>query len=267
MNKLSFKDSYFFTTHNITNRQVEEITGIGKSTASYCNKKYGLQSLQKYKKNDKFVFGKIDTKEKAYTLGFILADGSIDIKNIIDIKISIQDKEVLEFIGDVVNSNIFDDMTFNRKARRFPSSRINKKIPDITKFTGGRLKEERHFPRIRKDLEPYLLQGFFDGDGCITWGRRKDRNRLWQKVSFTSQLKLLEGVQQYLYKNNISTVIYPKNGEGCYLLQICNKEDVLKMYNLIYSDKDFIILRRKFVKFNALRLELEENGEGSEKLR
>ena len=62
-------------------------------------------------------------------------------------------------------------------------------------------------------------------------------------------------------------MIHPKNGEGCYVLQICNKEDVLKMYNLIYSDKDFIILRRKFVKFNALRLELEENGEGSEKLR
>ena len=48
------------------------------------------------------------------------------------------------------------------------------------------------------------------------------------------------------------------------MLEFANKRDVIKFYNLVYSDKEFIILRRKY---NALRLELEENGEGSEKLR
>ena len=32
-----------------------------------------------------------------------------------------------------------------------------KKISDITKFTGGYLKKDRHYPRVRDDLEKYLI--------------------------------------------------------------------------------------------------------------
>ena len=116
-------------------------------------------------------------------------------------------------------------------------------------------------------MERYLLLGFFDADGCITWGRRKDRNRIWQKVSFTSQLHLLEGVQKMLYSNiGISSTIRPKSDEECYIIEISNKEDVLKFINYIYPENDkFIILQRKYLKANALRLELEEFGGNTNK--
>ena len=129
------------------------------------------------------------------------------------------------------------------------------------------MKEERHYPKVKNEFERYLLQGFFEADGCITWGKRKDRNRIWHKVSFTSQLKLLEGVQQMLYKNiGISSVIRPKKNEGCYVIEFSNKEDVLKFINYIYpKDTDFIILQRKYLKANALRLELEEFGGNTNK--
>ena len=110
-----------------------------------------------------------------------------------------------------------------------------------------------------------MLQGFFDGDGCITWGYRKDRNRLWHKVSFTSSFSILEGLQQYLFKQGITTKVRPKSNENCGVLEFANKKDIIKFYNLVYSDKDFIILRRKYIKYNALRLELEENGETTKK--
>ena len=139
-----------------------------------------------------------------------------------------------------------------------------KKIVDITKFTGGYAKADRHYPRVREDLERYLILGLFDSDGCITWGRRKDKNRIWQKISFTSQLKILQGVQQYLIKKlNISTTIRPKGNEKCFVLEFSNRNDVLKFCEHIYPDEEFIILERKYLKYKALRLELEENGESA----
>ena len=153
---------------------------------------------------------------------------------------------------------------YNKKKKQFPSASIHIDNPiickDIKKLFGGRLKEERHIPIIKKDLEKYLLQGFFDADGCITWGIRKDRYRIWQKVSFTSQYKMLEGIQNIFIKNNISTKIRPKSNEKCFVMENASKQEVLKMLDLIYSDKDFIILERKYIKSNALRLELEEFG-------
>ena len=131
-------------------------------------------------------------------------------------------------------------------------------------FFGGEKKVDRHYPRIRDDLERYLLQGLFDADGCITWGYRKDKGRIWHKVSFTSQLKILQGVQQYLInKLGIASVIRPKAKENCYVLEFSNKSDVVKFCEHIYPDDDFVILKRKHLKYKALRLELEENGESN----
>ena len=248
-----------------TNQEIADMYSVSKGTISYYIKKYNLREFQKYKKNENFKFEKINTPEKAYTLGFILADSNISIKDDIEISVAARDKEVLDFISEVIKGNIFYDNVFDKKTRRFPRYRLRKRIKDITKFTGGRIKKERHYPRVRKDLEKYLLLGFFDGDGCITFGRRKDRNRVRHKVSFTSQLKLLEGVQQVLLKElNISTVIRPKSNENCYILEFANKNNVLKFLDYIYSDNDFIILKRKHLKYNALRLELEEFGESIE---
>lgn len=245
-------------------RAIAKDLGIGKSTVSYWIKKYNLQDCMKYKKHESnYNFNKIDTKEKAYALGFILADGDINPKNIVEISVEKNDKEVAEFISNIIESNIIIDNTFNKEKRRFPRVRALRKINDILKFTSGRLKKDRHYPRVRKDLERYLLLGFFDADGCITWGIRKDRNRIWQKVSFTSQLHLLEGVQKMLYNEiGISSTIRPKSKENCYVIEFSNKKDVLKFINYIYPKEEdkFIVLQRKYLKANVLRLELEEFG-------
>lgn len=244
-----------------SHREIASILNISKSTVGYWIKKYNLESENHPPKNA-YTFEKIDTPEKAYTLGFILADGSIDIKNGVELSICKADKKVIEFISTVLDSEIQIDDTFDKKTRRFPRARTSRKIKDITKFTGGRLKQERHYPIVKKDLERYLLLGFFDGDGCITWGHRKDRERIWHKVCFTSQLHLLEGVQQMLYKNlEISSIIKPKTNENCYTISFSNKKDVLKFLDFIYPNEEFIILQRKYLKIKALRLELEEFGE------
>ena len=245
-------------------RDIENKTGIDHRKIAMLVKKFELQEFYKHKKNKKFLFEKIDSKEKAYSLGFILADGHIGKDNVVEITTSKADREVVEYIASVIFSNVFVDDKLDKKKRRFPSVSTHKKITDVTKFTGGRLKAERHYPRVREDLERYLIQGLFDADGCITWGRRKDKNRIWQKVCFTSQLNILSGVQQYLInKLQISTTLRPKSNENCFVLEFSNRNDVLKFLNHIYPNDSFIILSRKYAKYKALRLELEENGEST----
>lgn len=214
--------------------------------------------------SDNYKFEKIDTPEKAYALGFILADGSVDKKSNVEVATSLDDKCIPDFIATVIKAKVFTSTIYDKKNRRFPRARLSKRITDITKFTGGQKKSDRHYPRVRDDLEKYLLLGLFDADGCIAWGRRKDKNRIWQKISFTSQLNILTGVQQYLIKGlGIATTIHPKTNCDCYVLEFSNKKDVLKFCEHIYENKDFIILKRKYLKYEALRLELEENGETS----
>lgn len=246
----------------MSTRDIEKICDKKRSTISYWIKKHGLDEKSYYKKTPNYSFGKIDTPEKAYVLGFILADAAINYNNT-EISVELIDKEVVDFISSIVDGNVHCDYTYDKKARRFPRARLTKKITDILKYTGGKLKKDRHFPRIREDLERYMVLGLFDSDGCLTWGRRKDKNRIWQKITFSSQLKILEGLQQYLNKKlNISTIVRPKKNEDCFVLEFANKNDVLKFCQHIYPDENFIILERKYLKYDALRLELEENGEG-----
>ena len=251
-----------YLNKGLSTRKIADLCGLHHNTVSYWINKYGLNDQSKYCKEPNYKFEKINTKEKAYCLGFILGDACITDKNT-DVCVSLKDKEIVDFIQSVIGGHISISKKFDKKNKQFPSARVIKRITDIKKFTGGNNKVDRHYPIIRKDLEKYMIQGFFDAEGCITWGRRKDKNRIWQKVSFTSQYKMLEGVQQYLLKQlNIATKLKPKSdGSKCFILEFANKNDVLKFCEHIYNNNDMIVLKRKYSKFKALRLELEENGE------
>lgn len=233
--------------------------------------KHNITQFDNYKKpkyNEDF-FNNINTKEKAYIIGFLLANSALSIDDKLRISIALKDKEILDFIQSQIGGVIRTSEKIDKRKRLFPKATMSignpKIIRNIKMLFGGRLKEDRHIPIIKKDLERYLLQGFFDGDGCITWGYRKDRTKIWQKVSFTSQLKLLEGIQKILINNNISSIIRPKTNKKCYVIEICTKKEVLKLLDLIYPDDSFTVLKRKYIKSNALRLELEGNGEGANK--
>lgn len=200
---------------------------------------------------NKEFFKKIDTKEKAYILGFILGDGSIS-NNTIEVAQAIADSNVVEYIASYVGSNVQYDHTYEPKTRRFPRCRTAFKVTQITNDVvtklGNKLKKGRHFPIVSKELKPYLLLGFFDADGRITFGYRKDRDRLWQKVSFTADQSILQGVQQYLLDNDISTKVFPKSNEDTSVLEISNELNVYRIMQLL--PLDFSPLIRKCIKFN-----------------
>ena len=248
----------------MTNKQIAEETGYSKSNIGYFIHKFGLVEQQAKHKLDNYKVCSIDNREKAYMLGFICCDAGIDHRNQIELSVEKSDKEVLDYISKLISARVFVDNVFDKKTRRFPRARLSKKIPDIKTFIGGPLKCDRHFPITKNEFIRYALLGAFDADGCLTWGRRKDKDIIWHKISFTTSLKIATGIQQVLIKElGISNIVRPKTGEKCFVLEFANRNDVLKFLNYIYPNNEFIILNRKYLKAKALRLKLEENGEGT----
>lgn len=263
MDKIKLKG---YLEEGLSTRAIGRIIGKHHNTVSYWIKKHDLGNKMKYKKpkyNDINYFNKIDTKQKAYILGFLLGDSHLT-DDILQLSISLSDIEILEFIKSEINCNIQISHKLNKKQKVYPNGTItignNQILKDLNRLFGGHLKEDRNIPNISPKLERYLLQGFFDAEGCITWGKRKDRDRIWQKISFTSQYKMLEVIQNILLKYDIATKVKPKGNDKCYVIETSNKSNVLKFLNIIYPNDDFIILNRKYNNAQALRLELGEFG-------
>jgi hypothetical protein len=210
--------------------------------------------------NDEDMFNKIDTPDKAYIIGYMLSVGCICSANI-RLSSPLAYREILEYISRVIGGDKCKVLTVSIGDKRFLGAmyETNNKniITDVNKHSGK--SGDRHLPIVKKELKRYLLLGFFDGKGYIDWGKRKDRNKVWQKISLISRYRLLEGVQNILIDEvNASSKIRPKGKGKQFILEISNKEDVLKFLDYIYPNDLFIISHRKYKKANALRLELGE---------
>lgn len=205
-------------------------------------------------------FDKIDTPEKAYFLGFLAGDGYFGKTNFtVELSLGIKDANILEIFSQFIGCNVRYSRIVNKQQRRFPQASLsfaNKRLYQslLTKL-GKPAKEDRQLPGVSKALIPYLIRGFFDAEGMVSHGVRKN-GRNWQKVSFTSQLKMLEAVQRHLLKlADISSVIRPKTGEQCYVLEFAAKQDVIKFIDFIYNPElsNNIGLVRKQKKIALLR--------------
>lgn len=228
-----------------TFRKIAKLENISSSTVDYYVDKYNLRKFVINQKPIVYHINKIDSKEKAYILGFIAGDSAITEHGIIDLTVSISDREVLEFISSILKCDIKYNLKLNKSKKIYPNARIRCKIPDIFTFLKSRLKDGRNLPIVSKNLEPYLLQGFFDAEGCITWGYRKDRDRLWQKVSFTSSYSLLLSLQNILLGYGISTSLKPKSKENCYVIEFANELDVFTFLKILPKDSFYLTRKRK----------------------
>lgn len=204
-------------------------------------------------------FSRIDTEEKAYILGFILADGNINTKNY-SIRISLQDSDykLLEKIREAMKSthpikrNILKENPYkksNNKILKQCSLKINGKtlIEPLQKM--GILNNKTYtldssiVKYIDDKVMRHFLRGYLDGDGNITWGKKYSSGYKYLIQVCGNKDFLLGSFQKYfpsncsLYKDNYS--------KQCYIWKIASKKEVLKFLNYIYSDST-IYLERKY---------------------
>lgn len=193
-------------------------------------------------------FKNIDTEEKAYWLGFIMADGNIN-KNGYNLKIelNIKDKEHIKKFSDIFNLDISECNRYDKRTNKIYNS-VTCQLTNVCLINDlkslGMSSNKTHslnstlFYYIPYDLKRHFIRGYFDGDGT-TDGRR---------ISFVSCSKdFLINIGNYINEElNIEDyTIYEK--ENYLVITWYKKENVNKFKDYFY-DNATIYLQRKLDK-------------------
>jgi intein-encoded DNA endonuclease-like protein len=167
----------------------------GRVYAILKNRKIPIRSLTdshiKYKINKEY-FSKIDSEDKAYFLGFLYADGSMNEKrHSLNIIIQEDDKEVLEKFIKCIGEDRPICYLKNRLRRPNEKNHVQLSIANTYLYKqlidlGCRPKKSftLEFPNIPKEFERHFIRGYFDGDGCWSFG--KGKKALYRKFTFIS---------------------------------------------------------------------------------
>ena len=243
---------------------------------------------RKYKVNDNF-FSTIDQEDKAYLLGFFLADGTYDLGERctnsyrFGIKLQKEDEEVVKFFRDAIipDANVvykecfIDKNNVKHKATagiRWTSKNMDN---DLKKFNIFPRKTfdidfEFRFDLISNSLIWDFIRGFFDGDGQISYSNKTHQSTFalyGTSYKFMYQLgelfenefnveKRIEGVKKkdmILY-----TLRFSANGK--------RKEFLENLYIKFYENKNYFLRRKQEKLLEYLLFKYRDNSEDCERL-
>lgn len=175
---------------------------------------------------DENVFDTIDTEEKAYWLGFLMADGyNHEDRNTVCLRLQGGDLEILEKFSFFLKSNApiyeFARVTpVNKLLKKYREVRVNsvhlsKQLANLGCIQGKSYTLK--FPTcIPESLMHHFIRGYFDGNGCICISPRKDRtpNSLSYQFTITGKEDVILKMQDYIVKETgvyKTRLEYPKN--------------------------------------------------------
>lgn len=184
----------------------------------------------------------IDTRLKAYILGFCICDSGITENEIVELGIA--DPEPIQILSMEMNGDIHIGKNTN-EAYKY---RLRKKVPGIINIYKGRLKKDRNIPFdiIPPHLFKYFILGMFDADGCLCFYMGRGPSNY---IEFTSQGIMLPQLYDYFREvYHMDWLLRFKEHKNCYKLCTNKREYILNLLSIIYSDPSFIILPRKYYK-------------------
>lgn len=264
--KLLMFKNYLLEGHNI--KIAAKKSNINYKSTYSIIKRYNLTVINKGQKNLSIsnYFDEVNTENKAYILGFFIADGYIEKStNRICFNNSIDDLEIFK----IINKEICPDskiLYFNkRQGAEFRKEQVslrftNKKLKETLEKRYGIFNNKTHnekymfdFGLIPKELLHHFIRGYFDGDGSVSFSIKKN---IFFNFSFVFNSEIFANQFAYIFNNqfNIKSVIYNHKGKTCnyYSLRFNydrkRQEKIKEIYNWLYKDAT-IYLNRKKIKF------------------
>lgn len=268
------KEEIDYILQNYENMSWQEIAKVLNRTPNSVQMKVKRLGLKKYPYYcDKDFFHNIDTEEKAYWLGFIVADGWVKCyKNNsgeLGIELKLSDIEHLRKFNKSINGN-YKITTRERKSPFKEGATIQmcgirvysiQMVNDLIEL--GVIPNKSYnttFPTIPKELISHFIRGYFDGDGSIFLHSKKQQNI---SLKFTSTcISFLEEIRSILYEQGINSYIVVGRSKysttDYYDLVFGGMANVDKMLDYMYKDAS-IYLDRKIQKaiwlYKQLRIE------------
>ncbi|EKI4463994.1 LAGLIDADG family homing endonuclease [Staphylococcus pseudintermedius] len=249
-------DNYDTMTYLQIAKIINNKYGIEKFTEKQIRSKARLLGLSKikYHYNRRF-FENINTKEKAYWLGFLYADGYM-IKTHRNAEVSIQlqasDKNHLEKFNSSIEGNVPTTEFLSKDSIIKTTGQVVRgtQICQIRLYSldmandleGLKLLQNKTYESVSPDLcysnelNTAIVRGFFDGDGCI------DKKGECHFTAYSTVF--LDKVNEFLLSKNVKTTLY-KETDKKHRLYI-HTSSVLNFLTLLYNDDSYSYLDRKY---------------------
>lgn len=210
-----------------------------------------------YKFNESF-FEDINSEEKAYWLGFVSADGGINIPGIgrdsgwvLCINLKKEDKEHLEKFQKSIER--FGPIYETDKCVRLQigSERLIKSL--IAQGVGPQKSHTLKPWKGPKIFEPAYWRGLFDGDGSIskTFRQKKEIEYVVWRLSLNGNRSIVDGFQSFIQKQGIKRSGSLQEHSSIYKLQWGGFESVALVAQQFYKNP-LISLERKRILFKEL---------------
>ncbi len=237
-------------------RPMSRMMGIGLSTIrtalkrSEVKMRSGSEIHRKYTCN-KHYFDDIDCEGKAYWLGFIAADGHVNVRHgsynlVIGLTISdtdhvkkfqqsIESDHVLLFPKHLVLGKNYRSVRLSISCKHLVEALVRQGIPPQNKFGKIRL------PDLSPNLLRHYCRGYVDGDGsifrsargCLTFTLTSDR-------IFLTEFQQVLMQECYLSQTKISSY---KNSKASYLVYGGNRQ-VPRILHYLYHDATVFLDRK-----------------------
>lgn len=257
---------YYKENQSITIADCARKFNVDRGTLGTHIKKLDLTTNRnKHKFNENF-FEVIDTEEKAYWLGFILADGSIDdIRNRISIGLAHEDEQHLyKFKQSLQAENpiYFYYAKNNVTQKSYPTNDFvissKKMIDDLKNHNIFSNKTKNEIPIVlENNLMRHYIRGFYDGDGWISSYNRRPQDRcknLKWELGIGSGYDIVQFIADHFYENLDVTYKEAKAFSSVYRVRYSNQSDINKILDYLYKDATIYLDRKyqKALEFNAV---------------
>lgn len=260
----------------LSNKEITEKFNISDSSLYRILNKYNEDKKDtKIYTLDEDYFKNIDSIEKAYFLGFISADGNVEILKsgcyTFTLTVSIKDIEILDKLNESINTNK-PIKTYYKKGFQYARIIITNNA-FVSNLMNIGVKPRKTWDNTIIDLpEKYMshyLRGYFDGDGSILF-RKKTSN---YAVSISGFEHNMNRIKEYLDNKNIYSSFYLDKREynitetsGKFgSLSFGNKTSMYSFLKYIYKDNNGYCLSRKREKVNKFINMIEESNRDCDK--
>ncbi len=259
---------YLYMVKKLSNQQIEEMTQLysnGESSHS-LSRRYDISSAaicgllkrrnikrrdashsrQEYRINENY-FENIDTEEKAYWFGFLMADGYLSKRNELSLRLAVKDKNHLEkFKKSMQSKHPIKEYHYENTSHMASFVFKNKKIHSDLIILGFGNKNK--LPQVSKEMLHHFVRGMFDGDGSVS-------NSKNPSFSLLGEIELIKSIQNILLSYGLNRTKLEKRhpeGDGNVIaLRYCGKGNILKLYKFLYQNAT-IFLERKKDKFEGI---------------
>lgn len=240
-----------YTDEQYTLKQLGKEFGCSYGTIKNLLNRHNINSRgnkQGYPRNE-YYFNNIDTKEKAYWLGFLYADGCVH-KNNNEISINITDEEHIKKFQSAIGAinhkiTVTNDTRWKAVKTLYQFSIKDSQLhSDLIKY--GCVPEKslilEKIPNIPRDFVSHFIRGYFDGDGSLHFLQKQNNFR----ISFTSgSVPFLKDIQKELEVSHLS--LGHSKETNTYQLQIMGAKQVIRILNYLYQgSEENIRLNRKY---------------------